>query len=400
MRPSRRLTIVLFALASTSCGEPRREQNPGGARAASAEPVTVAYDSLALAEDQEVFIGSPFSLVVVPASDNGRGLAEIWISDFYSNTLLQFDGSGRFNRRMGGAGEGPHEFSTIGQLFLSADEVGAVELRRREVKWFGRSDGKVRRVTQFRKGAIGISPPVSLGDALVFPLLDPIEHTSVGIYRAANDTWVRTGPLPEPYRRSYEKGRGAFASFFRYLYIDRFDQSSILIAFSGVDSIYRFDPRDTVATVLGAIPRRARRGLEGECRFAGDAPDPALAMKECGSFRELFSLVSGVWMLDVDRVAAVHTDQHTEGEPPRVVVTGTSYLTILDLKSGAACVDMRIPGGKDARAIYDMQRNTLFVLDRRVDDTKSTLWLLSIPIPEMLTCPAGHRASGWRTRRP
>lgn len=393
-----RCSSALLAIVLLACGDPDRDPSDEGVRTERTEPVLLPYDSLAIAEDQDVFIGSPFSLLVVPSSSTDGALEEIWVSDFYSNTLLHFDGRGRFVRSLGGTGEGPHEFSTIGQVFHSGDEVGAVELGRREVKWFGRTDGKHRRITSFTRGSIGISPPVSIGDALVFPLLDPIDHTSLGAYHPSRDRWERIGPLPEPYRRSYERGRGGFASFFRYLYVDRFDDSSVLMAFSGVDSLYHFDPRDTVATVLGAIPRRTRRGLEGECRFAADAPDPRLAMRECGPPRELFSPVSGAWMLDSRRVAVVHTDQHAEGEPPRVVVTGTSYLTILDLGTGQACVDLRIPGGLDARAVYDLKGSTLYILDRRVDDTRSTLWLIGVHVPDLAACPAGSRAAGWRVR--
>lgn len=390
------LTLLAFSLASVSCGGTEHESDGARAPIASAESVAFTYDSLALAENQEIFIGSPFSLIVVPDLDDDGALKEIWVSDFYSNTLLQFDGTGRFVRRLGGAGLGPQEFSTVGQMFLSADEVGAVEMRRREVKWFSRDDGSLRRVTQFRTGSIGISPPVSLGDLLVFPLLDPVKRTSIGLYQASADQWTRTGPLPEPYRRSYDSGRGAFASFFRYLYLDQFDQSSVLLAFSGVDSVYRFDPRANEFSVLGAVPSRIRRGLEGECRFAGDAPDPARAMRECGSPRELFSTVSGAWRLDDGRIAVIHTDQQTEGEPPRVVVTGTSYLTLLSLDSGNACVDLRIPGGQDSRAVYDLKTDALFILDRRLSGTSSTLWLLRVPIPPESACPGKMQASGWR----
>ncbi len=148
---------------------------------------------------------------------------------------------------------------------------------------------------------------------------------------------------------------------------------------------------------LGGIPRRARRGLEGECRFAGDAPDPGRAVRECGSIRDRFSPLFGAWTLDDDRLAILHTDQHAEGRPPNQVITGTSYLTVLDRRTGTACVDMRIPGGDDARTVYDLKKNILYILDRRVTDVRSTLWLLVVPVPAMSDCPAGHLMAGWMT---
>lgn len=353
---------------------------------------------MALAEDEEIYIGNPFSLLVVPRSPESSSPGEIWVSDFYANVLLQFDGTGRFVRRLGGPGTGPHEFTTIGQLFLTDDEVGAVELRRREVKWFRRADGAYLRGAQFQTGSIGISPPVAVdgGRGLAFPLLDPVSRTSVAILDAASGTWTRGGSLPDAYRRSLDRGRGAFASYFRYVYLDALDPSALLLAFSGVDSLYRHEPGRAATSAIGGIPRRSRRGLEGECRFAGDAPDPAMAMRECGNPRELFSPVSGAWRLGDGRLAVVHTDQRSEGVPPRVVVTGTSYLTVLDPAGDAACVDLRIPGGSDARAVHDLKAGTLFVLDRRVTGERSTLWLLAVPVPSIGDCPREALVRGWR----
>jgi hypothetical protein len=387
--------LALSAAPLLSCGEPGRGA-ARGAHGPGANAIVVRYDSMAVAEDQEIYIGSPFSFVVVPAEAGGGALREIWVSDFYSNTLIQFDGAGRFRRRVGGPGSGPGEFNGVGQLFLTgtaeAGEVGAVEFRRRELQWFARATGKLRRIAQFGSGSIGISPPVQLGadSTLVFPMLDPLTRTSLGIFDQRTTRWARAGLLPEPYRRSIEKGQGAFANFFRYVYIDKLDTASVLVAFSGVDSLYRFDSRTRTTTALGMIPRRVRRGLEGDCRFAADAPDPRQASKECGSPRERFSPINGAWVLSDGRLAVVHTDQHSQGRPPRVLVTGTSYLTVLDRESNTACVDMRIPGGDDARAVYDLKGDALYILDRRVTDVRSTLWLLTVPIPPMSGCPSGH----------
>ncbi len=204
------LLALLVLIPMSACAE--REST-----VSSSSTIVIPYDSMAIAEDEEVYIGNPFSLVVVPADAPGAELREIWVSDFLANTILQFDRSGNFQRRIGQPGPGPHEFEGAGLLFLTADsEVGAVEFRRRELKWFDRESGDFLRTVPFESGSIGMSPPVRLGvdPVLVFPLLDPLRKTSLGIFDARTRQWTRAGSLPAPYRRSVEQGRGAFAAFF------------------------------------------------------------------------------------------------------------------------------------------------------------------------------------------
>jgi len=390
------LSLALIALLS-SCGDggERSERGPVGAATGVSR---LPYDSTRLAEDEDIYIGEPFSLVVVPAAERQPGLREVWVSDFFSNSLLQFDGDGTFRKRIGRPGPGPNEFSAVTLLFLTEpNEVGAVDLRSREIKWFKRDDGELSRIVPYETGHMGRSSPVKiLGGVptLVFPLLDLTSRTSLGILEVESQTWTHAGPFPEPYRRSIEDGSGSFAALFPSVLLDRLDDGGILVAFAGVDTLYRFDLRQRLAVPLGKVPKLLRRGIDGECRFAYEGPD--LDTTKCAPPFEQLSVMMGAWVLSDRRLAVLHVDYHEEGRPPAVVVTGRGYLSVLDSDGDAACVDIPVPGGDDSGAFADLKDDILYTLDRRLTDLSTETWLLRIPVPSMAECPEGHLARGWR----
>jgi len=398
MRPTlTALSLVLIALLS-SCGDggERSERGPVGAATGVSR---LPYGSTRLAEDEDLYIAEPYSLVVVPAQDGSGRLREVWVSDFFANSILQFDGDGRFRKRIGRPGPGPHEFSAVTLLFLTDDdEVGAVDLRSREVKWFDRDTGELRRFVRYQTGRMGRSPPVKVDGgtpALVFPLLDPTSRTSLGIFGLDSQTWAYTGPFPGPYRQSIEQGRGAFAALFPTVLLDRLDEATLLVAFAGVDTLYQYDLRERSAIPFGKVPRLFRRGIEGECRFAYETPGGDTT--ECAAApTDQFSVMKGAWVLRDGRIAVVHVDCRGEGRPPARVYTCRGYLSVLDRDGDVACVDLPVPGGDDSGAFADLQEDILYTLDRRLTDLSTETWLLQIPIPSMAECPESHLARGWQ----
>ncbi len=397
MHPSLPALPLALVFLVSSCGEEREHSERGSAGHASTG-LPLPYDSVRLAEDEEIYIGNPYSLIVVPVQEGGGRLREVWVSDYFSNSILQFDGDGTFQRRIGQPGPGPHEFTAVTLLFLpEPDEVGAVDDRRHEIKWFDRNNGELRRFIRHETGRIGKSPPVKVdggAPTLVFPLLDRMSQTSLGFLDLDTETWTHTGPFPGPYRRSVEQGSGMFAGLFPDVLLDRLAEAAILVAFSGVDTLYRFDLRDRSAIALGKVPRLHRRGIDGECRFAYETPE--WDRTECGSPSEQFSVMTGAWVLGDGRIAVVHVDYHGEGRPPARVYTGHGHLSVLDRERDVACVDIPVPGGDDSGAFTDLKDDVLYTLDRRLTDVSVETWLLQIPIPSMAECPEGHLVQGWR----
>ncbi len=396
MRPPLSALALAIVAPLTSCGD-RGERSEGGPAVSAPAESPLRYDSLRLSEDEDIYIGEPFSLLVVPGAEPRRWPREVWVSDFFSNSLLRFDGEGAFWQRIGRAGPGPHEFSAVTLLFLTEpNEVGAVDLRRREIKWFDRDSGEYRRLVRYETGSMGRSPPVRIGDGrppLVFPLLDRTARTSLGILEVASQTWTRAGPFPEPYRRSLEDGSGRFTALFPDVLLDRLDERAVLVGFAGVDTLYRFDLRRRSAVPLGKVPRVLRRGIEGDCRFAYESSP--LDTSKCAPPFEQFSVMMGIWVLRDGRLAVLHADNHLEGTPPVVEVTSRGYLSVLDRDGGAACVDLLVPGGDDSGAFSDVEGDVLYTLDRRLTDLSTETWLLRMPIPSLAACPAAHRVARW-----
>jgi hypothetical protein len=394
---SRTAFLLAFLLLLSSCGE-AAERGEGGLAGSAHTDESLPYDSLLLAEEAEIHIGGPYSLRVVHDDEPSGQLREVWVSDMISNSILQFDGDGVFRRRIGQPGPGPHEFAGAGLLFLpNADEVGAVDHRRHEIKFFDRASGELRRFIRHELGYMGRSSPVAidLGEpALLFPLLDLTSHTSLALLDVHTETWTHTGPFPGPFRRSLEQGVGAFPNLFPDVFVDSLDEAAVMVAFLGVDTVYRFDVRQREAQPIGKVPRLTRRGIEGECRFAYDNAD-YLKKTDCVMPSEQFSRMRGAWVLRDGRIAVVHADLTGTGRPPARVYTSVAYLSTLDRNSDVACVDMPVPGADDAGAFSEIEGDVLYALDRRFKGENLETWLLEIPVPSMAECPEGHLVNGW-----
>jgi len=392
------LVIGVFVLLVASCGD-TREKPEYGPNELGDSGLSLTYDSLRLAEDEEVYIGNPVHLVVVPAQDGGGQLEEVWVSDFFSNSLLQFAGDGSFLRRIGQPGPGPHEFSHVTNLFLpNADQVGAVDRRRHEIKWFDRKTGELQRFLRHESGQMGLSVPLPLdaeGSTLMFPLLSAVSQTSLAILDLETETWTHTGPFPEPFRYSIEHGRGALVGMFFHVFVDRLDESTSLVAFTATDTVYAFDPSTQMSQPLGRVPRLQRRGFEGDCVAALELRNYG-SRKDCAYPWDQFSMLTRVRVLDDGRIAVVHVDLDGGGQPPaKRVFRGTGFLTLLDRQRNEACVDLPLPGGDDAGTYVDIKQNTLYALDRRLKGDSLETWLLEVPIPLTADCPEEHVAEGW-----
>lgn len=383
----RRLTTAALLVVSVASGACDDTASNATSSARVQGRGSMLYDSLRIAEGQEVFVANPLSLLAVPIQRGLEG-TELIVADAGTGSYLQFDGRGHFVSRTGRPGDGPGEFRLLGQVFLDGpSEIGAVEISSRQVKWFDRNSGQVLRVSRYGTGTIGLSEPVQTANSdLIFPLLDLGSRTSIGVFRKRTGTWERAGPFPQAYTRSVDQGRGAFAAYFRYLAIARNDDSTFVLGFAGVDSLFIVDERSLAVLSARAVPRLRRRGLEGECRFSGDAPDPARAFRECGLVRDRFSPITGIWQVREGLVAVLHTELTTVGEPPRVLLRGRSFLSLIDTRTGSGCIDLPVPGGSEVRAVHDLKERMLYILDRRVTDTTSALWLLKARVPDMHDC--------------
>ena len=196
-------------------------------------------------------------------------------------------------------------------------------------------------------------------------------------------------------RLSLEHGRETFTAIFFHEFLERRDEETALVAFTAVDTLYEFDLRSHLATPLGNVPRLRRLGAESECALALISGGNVETACEGGP-TENVSCMTRMRVLDDGRIAVVHADYDGGGvPPPRRVVKGTGYLSILDRKDDLACVDVSIPGGDDNGMFVDIAQDVLYALDRRVKGDSLETWLLEVPIPSTPECPEGHLVQGW-----
>lgn len=382
------LALVSFLLCS--CGAPGdgEEEAIAGGR-----PLPVA-DSILIGEENDVYIGDPFS-VVLSEGESGA-LDEIWISDLYSNVIRHFDGGGEFVKRVGSPGPGPAELRAASLAFLaSEDQIGVHDMRSREVKWFHRETGELERLSSYETGRPGWTPPFPLDDdssVLVVPLNDPAAGTSLARLDLETGEWRREGALSERHAGAADRGASWFPAYFAYLAAAPAGEGRVLLAFGGDDTLLLHDLEARRSEPLGRVPRLLRRGVDHRCVELADAE---LAEAECGPPFDLFSAMRGLWRLPDGRFLLVHLDQRSSGQQPNVVLTGDIFVTILDPERDRACVDLPVPGGRDARPVFAVEGGDFYVLDRRIEGPETRSWLLRFELPTPAECPQSHRVEGW-----
>lgn len=390
--PSVSAAFCIFILAS--CGEQNAESE-GGALDRGWQ-VLSAVDSTLIEEGEDAYIGDPFNVTLVRHS-GGRGQDEIWISDFFSKSLLHFDGDGAFVKRVGAPGPGPAEFSRPHLVFRTEDgQVGADDSGQRSLKWFDAETGELNTALRYETGMIGISAPLTLereGEQplYVIPLLDSEAQTSLGVADPESGTMERFGELSQRHREAPARNAGWFTVFFGVGALVELEPGTALSVFGGDETLLVHDLEERTSRPLGAVPVRFRRGVDHECVLLGLHED----LSDCGSPFETYSSMWGAWGLDDGRVVLAHLDTVDVGGPGRTLLQAQSFVTLLDLSTDQACVDLAVPVGEEIRAIFTVQGNDLYALDRRLPGTHTESWLLRFELPATEDCPPEHLTEGW-----
>ena len=396
MKPLRSLAIALCAFVLASCGEQGMEAERGKGDPDRDWQVLSAVDSILINEGEHAYIGDPFNMVLVQGA-RGAGLDEIWVSDFFSKSLLHFDGDGEFVKRVGSPGPGPAEFDMPRFVFRTEDQqVVADDFRQRSLKWFDAETGELNTTLRYDTGMIGISVPLAVErereqPLYVFFLLDAETQTSLAAVDPERGTVERFGELTERHREAPARNAIWFTSFFGAGALVELEPKTVLTVFGGDETLLVHDLEARTSRHLGTVPVRFRRGVDGECVLRGHHED----LSDCGSPFEAYSSMWGAWALNDGRVAIAHLDTVDVGGPGRTLLQAQSFVTILDPSTDEACVDLEVPVGEEARAIFTVQDNDLYALDRRLPGTHTESWLLQFELPARGDCPAEHRVDGW-----
>ena len=362
--PLRRATLSLAAgiLLCTGCtadsgGHAARDVLRGDVRG----PLAVPVDSVLLEETGRFYIGNPFSLV--PDTTDGSFL----ISDFFEDRILRFGRDGRLLRTYGRPGPGPGEFQEIGAAFIVDDSiVVGVEDYRKLLQLFSAADGRYLRSHRFR-GRVGMGTHSVTEAGVVFASRELVQLTSVAIWRYPHDEIDYVVPLPAEYVRSatHPRGAGPFAAFFSMGSAVAWTDT-IMSGMSGVNDIFlstwsgeAFDTLDPPAVRRRGVPDGMQELIE----------DPGYR----GSLFDISSALRGLYRLSDGATAVVHHDAGLEGELPHGTITADTYLSVIDPGREAACVDALVPHFKEMRPIQTVVRDTVFLLDRRLNEAEDGL---------------------------
>ena len=351
-----------------------------GERPDAAGPVVVPVGDILLEETYEAYLGNPHTLVVDTADGS------FLISDNFQGGIIRFGRDGRIVQRYGRLGEGPGEFKGMGTTFILNDSVVVgVDARRRLFKLFSRLDGAY--LESFRyQGSIRGNVSVVAGMVVAPSMEFEDGFTSVLIWDPDADSFRYIVDLPEPYMQSL-KGIGAFAGTLAGGSVLTW-ADTMLVGMLGMNELrlatWEGEVLDTIRP-----PSVRRRGAPHDLHVKYDT-DMSLSFKDRV---EMKSLLTGIYRMSDGQTALVHYDQTITGEIPMVEWLAAIYLTVLSADRQTACVDGFVPYTNETRARLAVSRDTLFLLDRTInetgDDLKTWIRLYEIDTSGCVWLPAG-----------
>ena len=373
-------SAVVVAGALAFLGGCRESDPEAGKRPDAAGPVVVPVGDILLEETYEAYLGNPHTLVVDTADGS------FLISDFFQGGIIRFGRDGRIVQRYGRLGEGPGEFKGMGTTFILNDSVVVgVDAQRRLFTLFSRGDGE--HVESFRyRGSIGGDVSVVAGMVVAPSMEFEDGFTSVLIWDPGEGSFRYIVDLPEPYMQSL-KGIGAFAGATASGSVLVWPDT-MLVGMAGVNEL-------VLATWEGEVldtvhpPGVRRRGVPENAQVKYET-DMSMSFKDRV---EMMSLLVGIYRLQDGETVLVHFDQTITGEIPMVEWLADIYLTVLSADRRTACVDGFVPYTNETRARLAVSRDTLFLLDRTInetgDDLKTWIRLYEIDTSGCVWLPAG-----------
>jgi len=347
------LSIVAGALAFPGgCGDGVPE---AAARGDAAGPTVVPVGDILLEETYESYLGNPHTLVVDTADGS------FLVSDYFQGRIIRFGRDGGIVQRYGAPGEGPGEFKGMGPTFILNDSVVAgLDVQRRLFKLFAREDGEY--LESFRyQGSIRGDVSVVAGMVVAPSVRYTDDFTTVLTWDPGEGSFRYLVDLPQPYMQSL-KGIGAFAGSLEGASVLAWP-NTMLVGMLGMNELrlatWQGEVLDTIRP-----PTVRRRGVPENAQLSYDT-DRSLGFKDRV---EMASLLVGVYGISDGQTVLIHADQTVKGEIPNVEWLADIYLTVLSADRRTACVDGFVPYTNETRARLTVARDTLFLLDRTIND--------------------------------
>ena len=344
--------LVVAGLAALAVGP---ATTPAQVLSAQLGPALILEDSVVLGETDDHYVGQPVSLIPL---DDGSFL----ITDGFSNSALQFDAHGRYQRTFGRKGDGAGEFRFVSYAAFVTDEVvGIGDDDAMELELFDRHTGA-------HIGAIGmtvlIDQYVVSGDTVWFGGVDTESWTSIG--SAALDDLVAVassgggnGTVLLPDRvaapRIYVENEVTM-SMLAGVALD-VGERVVVVGFAGSPTLLVASPSGDVLDSLGIPPTR-RRGLPEEQEFLGLERGPRSTA--------IYDRMSYLVKVSYDSIGFVHTvHQDSNYDPESRQMRGAFFVSSVKADGAKICSDTLVPTSDAGLPELTLQGSRLYVLDQR-----------------------------------
>ena len=386
MSRSRRVRFALFAgmILILGCSPAPGERVTTDA----AGPALIPIDSILLLEPDTLYIGNPYTPVIDPLDGSFH------IPDIFSGRVLRFGRDGRLMLAYGRPGEGPGEFrGGLGVPILLDDSTVAVQTTMsRRVNIFDRDTGETRRVVPFPALA-GITPAVVIGGDVWMTDFELRRRTSLTRWRSATDEFESFGTLPAEYLASAESDNWTYAATLHLSSLAH-SQGRFVQGWSGMDEMFVLNMRGDVVDTAD-VPVVRRQGVPADLRERIDIERIGFRaiLENSSRLRQLAARPGGGFLF-------THHDQRALKMEPMPVLTARVWVGILSPDLDRACVDAPVPRDFEIRPMEAFRGDTLFVLDRRINDgERLQTWILMYLVSEepcdwLSTEPGGRGTSG------
>lgn len=339
-----RLALVLLCSA---CADTARDQTEKTVISLRLTPI----DSIRLVESDTALLTFPTTLFL-------RGSGELLVGDATSGRVLQFDSLGAFTGVIGRRGQGPGEFIVPGAIVAFGDSSVAVsDWQNERLSLF--SGAGLRFVRAMGATAL-IYSMTSRDDTLLLGMFGRGRYSRNAALLPGADSLIRSGGVPKSYHDS-----PMIRTVHPYFSV-AIAGTHLVTGFTGsnvvVDSV-RGSP-----AVAFVIPAERRRPMPHDMvrRFEKEKAITDSVIAAMGS-----TLV-GLYAMSDSLIAAVHLDVTLNGQ----LVTADGWLSVVDLESKAACVDLPFAASDAGKPIFGARGDTLLILEQRIGgQTQAETWL-------------------------
>lgn len=339
-----RAALLALALAGCATGEAREAARGEG-------PELMRLDSVALLEDDTLYLGRPRDFTVDPL-DGG-----FYVADGFANRVVRYDRAGRPVGSYGKKGNGPGELAQVARVLATDSLLLVADIARRVLNVYDRASGAFRRELD-GTGIPGTA--VRAGGTVWFGAQDLARKTSLMRLDAGAAKLAHLGPMPGEYLRSQPLA-GIYNGVHPVAWAD-----TLLVGFAGSAELWLLRPDGSEIGRVG-IPSARRRGV----------PADAVERLETLDFPGMFSLLSvlfGVYRLPGGDFALVHYDQEIGDAGD---ITSEVWVSVLSRDRTRVCPDRRLSVSTDAQPRTTMRGDTLFVLEQTVEDQAATTFIRS-----------------------